>query len=102
MNQSRQLKDWYDSEGSTASITSLTTGGGRSGGGGDSGSNMKTFGEAKQENIGLSSDKAEYFSATATIAFIKKENALYQGCANQVDGRSCNKKVIFWPRCSTG
>jgi hypothetical protein len=54
---------------------------------------MKTFGEAKAENIGLNSDKGEYFSATGTVAFIKKENALYQGCANMVDGRSCNKKV---------
>ena len=41
----------------------------------------------------MNSDKPEYFSATGTIAFIKKENALYQGCANEVDGKSCNKKV---------
>ena len=94
MDQSHDLKNWYDSEGSTANIISMTMAGGRGGAGGsDSGSNMKTFIEAKQENVGMNSDKAEYFSATAYIAFIKKENALYQGCANEVDGRTCNKKV---------
>jgi replication factor A1 len=98
MDQSHQLKGWYETEGSTASITTLTMSGSRGGGGASdfgSGSNMKTFAEAKQENIGMNSDKAEYFSATGMVAFIKKDNALYQGCANQVDGRSCNKKVGF-------
>jgi hypothetical protein len=93
------LKGWYEEEGATASITALTTVGARGGGGGSdfsSGSNMKTFGEAQQENIGLSSDKAEYYSATGTVAFFKKENALYMGCANLVDGKTCNKKVNFF------
>lgn len=49
--------------------------------------------DVRQENIGLNSDRPEYFSSTGTVAFIKKENALYRGCANEIDGRSCNKKV---------
>ena len=98
MEQCHQLKGWYESEGSSASLTSLTVSGQRSGAGGSdfgAGSNMKTFAEAKQENIGMNSDKAEYFSATGMVAFIKKENALYQGCANMIDARSCNKKVTI-------
>ena len=52
MDQSHQLKGWYETEGSTAHITALSTST-RGGGGGasadfSSGSNMKTFGEAKQ------------------------------------------------------
>ena len=96
MDQCHQLKGWYESEGASASLTSLTVSGNRGGAGGadfGAGSNMKTFAEAKQENLGMNSDKAEYFSATGMVSFIKKENALYQGCANMIDSRSCNKKV---------
>ena len=51
MDQSHQLKGWYETEGSTAHITALSTstrGGGGASADFSSGSNMKTFGEAKQ------------------------------------------------------
>jgi hypothetical protein len=46
MDQCHKLKGWFEAEGSTASITSLTVVGGKGSGAGiDSGANMKTFGK---------------------------------------------------------
>ena len=74
--QCHELRGWYEAEGSSITTSSLTTA--RTGaGGGDIGSNIKTFGETKKENLGLNSDKHEYYSASG----------------NQTYGRSCNKKV---------
>ncbi len=75
-------------------FNSLTQSGPRGGGGADfsAGAKVMTFAEAKSENIGMS-DKVEYFSATATVSTFRKENALYQACANEKDGKTCNKKV---------
>ena len=92
--QSHELRGWYEAEGSSITTTSLTTA--RTGaGGGDIGSNMKTFGETKKENLGMNSDKPEYYSASGYVTLLQKDKALYMACGNQNDGRSCNKKVIY-------
>lgn len=91
--QSHELKGWYESEGSSMSTSSLTQAGGRSGGPGDMGSNSLTFGEIKKDNFGMNSDKAEYYSNIAYISLMQKDKALYMACGNQLDGRTCNKKV---------
>lgn len=45
MDQCHKLKGWYEAEGASANITSLTVSGVKGQGGGvDSGANMKTFG----------------------------------------------------------
>lgn len=53
-------------------------------------SEIKTIGQAKDEQLGMS-EKTDYFSTQATIAFIKQESFSYPACANP-DG--CNKKVM--------
>ncbi len=98
LDRSHELKGWYEEEGARTSFTSLTQSGPRGGGGADfsAGAKMMTFAEAKSENIGMT-DKVEYFSATATVSTFRKENALYQACANDKDGKTCNKKVLYAP-----
>ena len=89
--QSHQLKGWYESEGASAATSSLTTTGSRSGAADNS--SIKTFGETKKENLGMNSDKPEYYSNTGYVSLITKDKALYMACANMNDGKSCNKKV---------
>jgi len=89
--QSHELRGWYDSEGSTATTSSLTQA--RTAGGGDVGSNIKTFGEVKKDNTGMNSEKGDYYSACGYVTLLMKDKALYMACGNQTDGRSCNKKV---------
>ena len=69
--QCHELRGWFDSEGNSASTTSLTQG--RSeGGNGNIGANFKTFGEAKKENLGMNNDKGDYYSNLAWISMIAK------------------------------
>jgi len=89
--QSHELRGWYDSEGSTATTSSLTQA--RTAGGGDVGANIKTFGEVKKDNLGMNSEKGDYYSACGYLTLLMKDKALYMACGNQNDGRSCNKKV---------
>ena len=70
----------------------------RGSGGGDnlsgSGSNVKTIGEVKSLQIGLNSDKGEYYSTVATVVMFQKDKALYPSCTQSgPDGKGCNKKV---------
>ena len=70
----------------------------RGSGGGDglsgSGSNVKTIGEVKSLQIGLNSDKGEYYSTLATTVMFQKDKAMYQSCTQSgSDGKGCNKKV---------
>jgi len=94
MPEAFALKGWYESEGSTATFSSLTTARGPGAGGDLSGGNLKTLGEVKAENLGLNSERGEYYSTTATVVMFRKENALYQACSQTgQDGKGCNKKV---------
>merc|ERR1711881_115354 len=62
--------------------------------GGDSGKE-KIIAEVKQEQLGMGSDRGEYYSTTATITFFSKDKALYKACGeNTGDGRECNKKIV--------
>ena len=90
--QCHELKGWYESEGSSLATSSLTQAGPRRDG--DlGGANIKTFGETKKENLGMNSDKPEYYSNIGYVTLIPKDKALYMACGNQTDGRTCNKKV---------
>ena len=69
--QCHELRGWYDSEGNSASTTSLTQG--RSeGGNGNIGANFKTFGEAKKENLGMNNERGDYYSNLAWISMMVK------------------------------
>eukprot|EP00096_Caligus_rogercresseyi_P011103 TRINITY_DN4278_c0_g1_i1.p1 TRINITY_DN4278_c0_g1~~TRINITY_DN4278_c0_g1_i1.p1 ORF type:complete len:658 (-),score=261.21 TRINITY_DN4278_c0_g1_i1:112-2004(-) len=93
--QAHKLKGWFESEGSNISTTSLTTtlGGGARSMGGDSGANAKTLGEVKQEMLGSSTEKPDYYSTQGYVSMLQKEKALYMACTQVSDGRACNKKV---------
>jgi len=82
-----KLRGWYDKEGHAIDGQSLTEL--RGGGGGSANTNWKTLADVKTEHLGHG-DKADYFSCTATIVYLKKENCLYQACPSQ----DCNKKVV--------
>ncbi|XP_023618575.1 replication protein A 70 kDa DNA-binding subunit isoform X5 [Myotis lucifugus] len=82
-----KLRGWFDSEGQALDGVSISDlkGGGSAG----SNTNWKTLYEVKSENLGHG-DKADYFSAVATVVYLRKENSMYQACPTQ----DCNKKVI--------
>nr|CAB3265679.1 replication protein A 70 kDa DNA-binding subunit-like [Phallusia mammillata] len=82
-----QLKQWYESGGSTQATQSLTISSGS--GGGTSAANWKTLADIKNENLGMK-DKPDYITAKVTVLYCKKENVLYKACPND----QCNKKVI--------
>ncbi|KAL7423241.1 Replication factor A protein 1 [Cryptotrichosporon argae] len=89
--EAHQLRGWYDAEGRNKSFTAYTnqTAGVR----GDAAprpNEVKTIGQAKDEQLGMS-DKTDYFTSQATIIFIKTETFSYPACANP---QGCNKKVV--------
>ena len=92
LEQAHELKGWWDNEGSSAAVTTITVQGMRSGGGNDG--VLKMIGEVKQENLGYGSDRGEYYSTTGIITFFSKDKALYRACGKETDGKQCNKKVV--------
>ena len=87
--EAHKLKGWYDSQGrmehfaSHNNMASAGTAGGRS-------DMTKTIAQVRDENLGMSENKPDYFSTKATIAYIKPESFAYPACLNE----TCNKKVV--------
>ena len=51
--------------------------------------------QVKQENLGQSTEKADYCSTYATITFFSKDKALYKSCGEPVEGgKNCQKKIM--------
>ncbi|KAK8858497.1 hypothetical protein IAR55_002724 [Kwoniella newhampshirensis] len=92
--EAHSLRGWFDAEGRNKQFTAYTNSAVNSGAaGGAQGvrpAEIKTIGQAKDEQLGMS-DKTDYFTTAATIAFVKQETFSYPACANP-DG--CNKKVV--------
>ena len=44
--------------------------------------------QVKQENLGQSTEKADYYSTHATITFFSKDKALYKSCGEPVEAGS--------------
>jgi replication factor A1 len=94
LSEAHALRGWYDQGGAQQGITSLSSNGG--GGGGDISGGIdtrKTFSSVKDEGLGFGA-KPDYITVKGTITFIRGENMWYPACPNDVDGRTCNKKVI--------
>jgi len=95
--QCHELKGWYEQDGYKAAFQSKSQdfmGGGDILAGAGAGANILTVGEVKSSQIGLNSERGEYYSTTATIVMFQKEKALYQACTQSgPEGRGCNKKV---------
>jgi len=85
-----ELRGWWQAEGSRINLKAMTVQGQRGGDGGKE----RIIAEVKQEQLGMGSDKGEYYSTTATVSFFQKDKALYKACGKDTgDGRQCNKKV---------
>jgi len=92
MDQSHELKSWWDEGGSSANFNSLTVQGQKGAAGGVDVSAAKTIAEVKMENLG-SSERGDYYTTVAYVTFFSKDKALYKACPNESDGRECNKKI---------
>ncbi|WWC62468.1 uncharacterized protein I303_105064 [Kwoniella dejecticola CBS 10117] len=93
--EAHQLRGWFDAEGRNTQFQQYTNamnnnGSGPSAGAGVKPSELKTIGEAKDEGLGMS-DKPDFFTTSATVAFVKQETFSYPACANP---EGCNKKVV--------
>ncbi|KIJ69175.1 hypothetical protein HYDPIDRAFT_24028 [Hydnomerulius pinastri MD-312] len=90
IEEAHLLRGWYDGIGAEKSFQSHSNAL-SSGGASFSGFNrneMRHLSDVKESQLGMS-DKAEYFSARATVMHIKSENIAYPACPTQ----GCNKKV---------
>lgn len=90
------LRGWYDHEGNAAAGNFKTFAGAGLGGlgtgGGAAGSNKaerRTIIQAKEEGLGMTGDKPDYFNMRASVVYIKQEGLYYPACPSQ----NCNKKV---------
>ncbi|KAH7889519.1 hypothetical protein F5I97DRAFT_1995013 [Phlebopus sp. FC_14] len=90
IEEAHLLRGWYDGIGAEKSFQShssaMSVGGPSSSG--FNRNEMRHLSDVKESQLGMS-DKAEFFSARATIMHIKSENIAYPACPTQ----GCNKKV---------
>ncbi|KAG0151774.1 hypothetical protein CROQUDRAFT_650815 [Cronartium quercuum f. sp. fusiforme G11] len=89
ISEAFDLRGWYDTEGSTATIQTYN---GLSGGTNNAPiteESLKTIGEVRTEGLGQS-EKADYFNMRATVMFIKHEGFSYPACQSL----NCNKKMV--------
>lgn len=90
--EAHSLRGWYDASGRSTSFTAYTNSSTTRGDGIEARpSELKTIGQAKDEQLGMG-EKADFFTTSGTIAFIKQETFSYPACANP-DG-TCQKKMI--------
>lgn len=88
IDEAHKLKGWYDAQGRSDNFSTHAT----MSGSGNSGRQQeyKTIQQVKDENIGMNSEQAEYFSLKASIIYVKQDNFAYPACSSE----GCNKKVI--------
>jgi replication factor A1 len=87
--EAHALKGWYVDGGAQSAFTSHAQAGMSSGSGGAINRNeMRTIFDVKEAQLGMS-DKADFFSARATIMHIKTDNLVYPACPTS----GCNKKM---------
>ncbi|XVE57313.1 hypothetical protein DITRI_Ditri04bG0081300 [Diplodiscus trichospermus] len=86
--EAHRLKEWFVKEGRntpSVSISRETSSVSRT-------DNRKTISQIKDERLGTS-EKPDWISVVATIAYIKLENFCYTACPIMNGDRQCNKKV---------
>ncbi|KAI7849609.1 hypothetical protein BDC45DRAFT_448356 [Circinella umbellata] len=83
--ETTKLKHWYASQSSDASYTTFSSQ--AVGSIGQQSNTRITLNQVKQDNLG-SSEKPDYFSARATVVFMKSDNPAYPGCPE------CKKKMV--------
>ena len=88
IDEAHKLKGWYEGQGRDGTFTSYSAMGGSMGDAGGRGDPLKTIIQVKEENLGMS-ETVDYFSAKATIIYIKQDTFSYPACLSP----DCNKKV---------
>lgn len=91
--ESHGLRGWYDNEGNSASIRgfSSTMDNATAATGGSLRSNeRRTLAEVKDQSLGTSFERPDYFNTRATILYVRPNNLYYPACPSQ----DCNKKVL--------
>ena len=88
IDEAHKLKGWYEGQGRDGIFTSYSAMGGSMGDAGGRGDPLKTIIQVKEENLGMS-ETVDYFSAKATIIYIKQDTFSYPACLSP----DCNKKV---------
>ncbi|KAK1925386.1 hypothetical protein DB88DRAFT_450919 [Papiliotrema laurentii] len=90
--EAHSLRGWYEADGRNRAFTAYSNQNAPKDGNAAQilPDELKTLGQVKDEQLGMS-DKVDFFTTSATIAFIKSETFAYPACANP-DG--CNKKVV--------
>lgn len=86
------LRGWFDNDGSHSDFKPFTSAMGGLAGAGSEASNLKerkSIAQIKDENLGMNSEKADFFNVVATVIYIKHDNLYYTACPSE----NCNKKV---------
>ncbi|GAB1608186.1 replication protein A 70 kDa DNA-binding subunit-like [Argonauta hians] len=78
------LRGWYDRDGCNTEFNTFQSDSSFSRGD----TEWKMLSQVKSENLGAT--KPDYFTAKATLVFMKKANCLYMACPNE----NCSKKVV--------
>jgi replication factor A1 len=89
IDEAHKLKGWYEGQGRSETFASHAQMGGSMGMAGGRQDALKTIGQVKDENLGMS-ESVDYFAVKATITFIKQDNVAYPACTSE----GCNKKVL--------
>jgi replication factor A1 len=91
IDEAHKLKGWWDAQGNSESFNSYANmQGSTMGSAGGRGDPFKTVTQVKDEQLGMSEDKPDYFSIKASIMYIKQDNVAYPACLSE----GCNKKVV--------
>lgn len=91
IDEAHKLKGWWDAQGNSENFSSYANmQGSTMGSAGGKGDPFKTVLEVKDEQLGMSEEKPDYFSIKASIMYIKQDNVAYPACISE----DCNKKVV--------
>ena len=91
VDEGHRLKGWWDAQGSNENFATYAgMQGSTLGAAGGRGDPFKTISQVKDEQLGMSEEKPDYFSVKASIIYIKQDSVAYPACLSE----GCNKKVV--------
>ncbi|KAJ2158926.1 Replication factor A protein 1 [Coemansia sp. RSA 552] len=89
--EAHMVRGWYDSTGRDTTFQTFDGGAAAMGsGGGGRQDEPKTMAQVRDENLGGSTERADFFTVKGTVTFIRSSSLAYPGCASA----DCQKKVI--------
>jgi replication factor A1 len=91
IDEAHKLKGWWDAQGNSETFASYANMlGSTMGSATGRGDPFKTASQVKDEQLGMSEEKPDYFSIKASVMYIKQDNVAYPACLSE----GCNKKVV--------